>query len=364
MMPVAKKESSDCVSPQDLSKDAIATEPQSCCVVCGREGEVKYRDLPDRLFGAPGMWNFRKCGDPGCGALWLDPRPTREDIGKAYACYYTHQDVGRNASLVKRAVRFLARERAAARYGYATSKLPWPGRHLASGLASLYPGLGEHLDLMIRYLNAPDEHRRRLLDVGCGDGEALDILRLVGWDVVGVELDEKAVASARARGLDVRQGQLDEAGFAEYTFDVVTSSHVIEHVHDPLEFLKQQWRVLKPGGCLIAVTPNADGPMHRKWEGIWFNLDPPRHLTIFTRSALQRLASAVGFSQVEIVTTARAVALAEIASTRIRHHGAYRTGTWPGLGVWLKAQSRQWAATLSVKAGIQEGEELVLIATK
>ena len=360
---ITKSGSSLCSSDRELPADAIATEPQNHCVVCGRAGIVEYRDLPDRLFGAPGLWSFRKCEDPSCGTLWLDPRPTREDIGKAYANYYTHQDVGR-ASFVKRAVRFLARERAAARFGYQTSQLPWPGKHLASAVASLYPGLGEHLDLMIRYLSAPNERKQRLLDVGCGDGEALDILRLLGWQVVGVELDGEAVVSARARGLDVRQGNLEDAGFSEKIFDVVTSSHVIEHVHDPLGFLREQRRVLKPGGCLIAVTPNAEGPMHRKWAKYWFNLDPPRHFTIFTLASLQQLTSAAGFSQIHIITTARAVALAEMASTKMRDNGTYRTGSWPGLGVWLRAQASQWATTLRVKAGGQKGEELVLIAVK
>lgn len=346
-----------------LQSDLIRTERQSRCVVCGRGGEVEYRDLPDRLFGASGLWSFRKCDDPACGTLWLDPRPTREDIGKAYAQYYTHQDVG-HASPVKRIVRFLARERAAARFGYATSQLPWPGKHLASGLAALYPGLGEHLDLMIRYLDAPPANQHRLLDVGCGDGEALDILRRLGWQTTGVEVDGKAVASARARGLDVRQGHLQDAGFAEHSFDVTTSSHVIEHVHDPLEFLREQRRILKPGGRLIAVTPNVEGPMHKTWGKHWLGLDPPRHLALFTRSSLRRLASAAGFSRIQIVTTARAVALVQITSTKMRDEGTWRHMSWPGLPIWLKAQLLQLATTLRVKAGRLEGEELVLIATK
>lgn len=355
--------SADPLLAQASRDGVIATEPQSFCVVCGGDGEIKYRDLPDRLFGAPGLWSFHECENPGCGTLWLNPRPTVQDIGKAYATYYTHPDIQR-VSWVKRAVRFLAQERAAARFGYATSQLLWPGKHLASMLASLYPGLGEHLDLLIRYLDAPAETRNRLLDVGCGDGEALDILRLLGWQTIGVELDGKAVESARALGLDVRLGNLHDVGFAAQTFDVVTSSHVIEHVHDPLAFLIEQRRVLTPGGCLIAVTPNAEGPMHRKWEKYWFNLDPPRHFTIFTQASLQRLASAAGFSRIHIVTTARAVALAEIASSKMRNDGSYKNGSWPGLPIWLRAQLVQMTTTLRVRTGKLEGEELVLMARK
>lgn len=342
---------------------AIATEPQSFCVVCGGDGAIKYRDLPDRLFGAPGLWSLHECKNPGCGTLWLNPRPTVQEIGKAYATYYTHLDI-RPTSWVKRAVRFLAQERAAARLGYATSQLPWPGKHLASMLASLYPGLGEHLDLLIRYLDAPVETRNRLLDVGCGDGEALDILRLLGWQTTGVELDPKAVEAARALGLDVRPGSLHDVGFADQTFDLVTSSHVIEHVHDPLAFLIEQRRVLRPGGRLLAVTPNAAGPMHNKWTEYWRGLEPPRHLTLFTKASLEKLANAAGFAEARVITTARAVALAEIASSKMRDDGNYQSGSWPGLPIWLRAQLVQLTTTLRVKMGKLEGEELVLMARK
>ncbi len=217
---------------------------------------------------------------------------------------------------------------------------------------------------MIRYLSAPAEHQNCLLDVGCGDGEALDILRNLGWRVLGVELDGNAVESARTRGLDVRHGDLAAAGFANDSFDTVTSSHVIEHVHDPLAFLIEQKRVLKSGGRLIAVTPNVRGPIHRKHAEHWLNLDPPRHLVIFTPASLKRLATAAGFSQVQITTTARAVALSEIASSKTRDDGNYRWGSWPGLWAWLKAQAMQWITTLGVKTGSLEGEELVLHARK
>lgn len=235
---------------------------------------------------------------------------------------------------------------------------------MASAFASLYPGLGEHLDLMIRYLSVSAEHQDCLLDVGCGDGEALDILRLLGWQVVGVELDGKAVAAARARDLDVRHGDLAAAGFANDSFDVVTSSHVIEHVHDPLAFLIEQKRVLKTGGRLVAVTPNARGWTHTRYGGNWRPLEPPRHLVIFTPASLKVLAVAAGLSQVQVTTTARAVTLAEIQSSKMRDDGNYRWGSWPGLWTWLKAQAIQWVATLGVKTGMLEGDELVLLARK
>src|SRR2546429_421611 len=72
------------------SPDQIRSRPCPDCYVCGGRGTLLYEDLNDRLFGAPGVWNVKRCPNPACGLLWLDPMPDEEDIGKAYAEYYTH----------------------------------------------------------------------------------------------------------------------------------------------------------------------------------------------------------------------------------------------------------------------------------
>jgi 2-polyprenyl-3-methyl-5-hydroxy-6-metoxy-1,4-benzoquinol methylase len=261
-------------------------------------------------------------------------------------------------------LRSVEREHAAARYGFATSRWPWPGQYLATGLAALVPGHRAHLDLCARYLAAAALGAGRLLDVGCGDGLGLSLLGALGWKVSGVEVDARAAHVARGRGLDVRDGTLSEAGFAEETFDAVTSSHVIEHVHDCRAFLEESRRVLKTGGTLVAVTPNVRAASHARHGRNWLPLDPPRHLLLFTRESLGALAQSVGLRDVRVTTTARAVALTHIASTRLRCDGNYEWGRWPGLPLWLAAQLRQVCAPLAMQLCGREGEELVLMATK
>jgi hypothetical protein len=96
----------------------------------------------------------------------------------------------------------------------------------------------------------------------------------------------------------------------------------------------------------------------------WLALDPPRHLVVFTRDSLTSLAEAVGLHDIRVTTTARAVALTHIASTKMRTEGHYQWGRWPGLSSWLRAQALQSWGALNVKLGRSEGEELVLIANK
>lgn len=345
------------------TSDQIQTEPQPTCIVCGASGTPKYRDMTDRLYGAPGSWTMKECDNAGCGTLWLDPRPTLADIGKAYRNYYTHGDV-QQRTFIKRAVRALAREIGASRYGFSSSRLPWPGKHLAAALAALYPGLRDYLDLLIRYLPVSSLGNGRLLDVGCGDGEALEILRDLGWQVCGVEIDAQAVTAARGRDLDVRQGTLSDAALPDETFDAVTSSHVIEHVHDPKGLLEESRRMLRIGGTLVVVTPNVKARCHKQHGAYWRGLEPPRHLVLFTAESLGALAESAGLRHVRVTTTARAVALSEIASTKMRDDGHYQEGKWPGLPIWVRAQVKQCLESLYMKIGHTQGNELVLIAMK
>ena len=346
-----------------ISDASIETSRQANCVVCGAAGSYKYRDLTDRLFGSPGRWSIRECNDPQCLSLWLDPRPTEVDIGKAYQHYYTHGQADPN-SLIKRLVKFLARELAAVRYGYASSQLPWPGKHLAHLAAAFYPGLVAHLDLMVRYLPAPALDRRRLLDVGCGDGEALEILRGLGWQAEGVEFDASAVSAARQRGLQVWHGGLDSAAFPDKSFDVVTSSHVIEHVHSPQKFLQESLRILADGGTLIAVTPNAVARCHTRHGVNWRGLEPPRHLFLASPDALHALAVKAGFRSVSVQSTSRAVALSEIASMSLTSTGRYQWDAKPSTVTWLRAQFYQVVESVRTDANSLDGNELVLTAVK
>ncbi|MEW6482205.1 MAG: hypothetical protein AB1397_04305 [bacterium] len=55
----------------------IRTEKIEECILCGSKGKVLYKNLEDRLFGAPGEYGFLKC--PKCNLIWLNPRPVKED---------------------------------------------------------------------------------------------------------------------------------------------------------------------------------------------------------------------------------------------------------------------------------------------
>jgi len=246
-------------------------------------------------------------------------------------------------------------------YGYPDGLPGWL-RNLAR-LAVPYPEGAEAVGFSVMYLRSLPGGE--MLDVGCGAGAQLVQLRELGWRVVGVDLDTRAVELAtRLHHLDVRQGTLEEQRFPSDRFDAVTLSHTIEHVHDPMGLVRECGRVLKPGGRLVVVTPNADSLGHRRLGASWIGLQPPRHLYLFSCGTLRRLAERAGL---DVVSVRSSVRNAEF--TWLLGRGALtewpRPGQRPPRG-WAGRRARafqlaEWMLTL---AGREAGEEIVLIACK
>lgn len=255
----------------------INTTPNPNCLLCGRAGEFLYRDLKDSLFGAPGSWALKECRNPQCRILWLDPLPTREDLGKAYHNYHTHLSRESNVrkiifSLVKRVVTLfeipflvmsgLYRQRRQARFMF---------------LTGVTPG--------------------KLLDVGCGGGRFLNRMKKKGWIVEGAETDPKAAERVfKKYQIPVKAGDLYQAKYPSASFDAVTLSHMIEHDLDPLKLLREVFRVLKPNGTMVVLTPNIVSLGHRKFGKNWRGLEPPRHIHLFSPNSLRTCAEKEGFS--------------------------------------------------------------------
>jgi 2-polyprenyl-3-methyl-5-hydroxy-6-metoxy-1,4-benzoquinol methylase len=141
----------------------------------------------------------------------------------------------------------------------------------------------------------PSKARPRVLDVGCGDGRLLEQDLRAGWEGVGIDFSQRAVARGKERGLDVRLGALDEVSLPSESFDLVRLSHVIEHVPDPRDLLRRSYELLRPGGRVHVVTPNFASPLARLAGRYWYDLDPPRHLVLFTPRVLRDAAEGVGF---------------------------------------------------------------------
>ena len=261
--------------------DAIRTRPCPNCYLCGRPGRLLYEHLADRLFGAPGTWNFRRCPGSDCGLLWLDPLPIEEDIGRAYTNYYTHAEAATRRPIIRGALRTA----------------------LSAVMSFVDPVHRERERLSLMYLG--DSRPGKVLDVGCGDGRRLARLRALGWEVHGQDVDPEAVASAREKfRVEAHAGRLEDIRFPEMSFDCIVLNHVIEHAHDPVALLKECRRLLKSAGRLMVVTPNARSFAHRHFGPSWRGLEPPRHIHLFSPSTLPTIAARAGLVIARSWTTA------------------------------------------------------------
>jgi 2-polyprenyl-3-methyl-5-hydroxy-6-metoxy-1,4-benzoquinol methylase len=340
----------------------IRTRPAVGCLLCGGPGRLLYEKLADRCYAAPGQWNIRQCERTACGLLWLDPIPVEEDIGKAYQGYYTHSQPEPGPSLVRDAVWSIWHSYLGVRFGYRQGVGPgW--LKLFSPLALLHPGGRDELDAAAMHLPAP-QPGARVLDVGCGSGVLLARMKSLGWDVQGVEVDPEAVEAGKRRGVPVRLGTLHEQKFPDNHFDAVHSAHVIEHVYDPVALLAECRRILKPGGTLVILTPNTASWGHRQFGSAWLNLDPPRHLVLFSESTLRQAAEKAGLVVQRLDTTIRTAWVYGALSQCIRDKGRAEMSELGKPANLLRGIRFQLQERWKLHHDPQAGDELRLIATK
>jgi 2-polyprenyl-3-methyl-5-hydroxy-6-metoxy-1,4-benzoquinol methylase len=342
--------------------DHIRCFPCPCCFLCGTVGELLYVGLTDKLFGAPGTWNVKRCARKACGLLWLDPMPFEPDIPIAYQRYYTHQRTpSLSDSFLGRIFRFVQDSYLSYKYDYAAAK-KYPLNLLSAFVQYLHPGRRAEADFSVFYLKA--KANGRLLDVGCGSGQLLQKMQELGWQAEGIDFDSRAVQNARSKGLTVQLGTLSNAAFPSDSFDAITMSHLVEHISEPASLLSECYRILKPGACAVIVTPNGDSLAHRVYRSNWRGLEPPRHLNIFTVSSIGELMQKAGFRRIISSTTIRGANTIFVASRSIERTGAYQMGQGHSLKEKLWGQLMQAVEWGWSKFDKQAGEEIAVIGHK
>jgi SAM-dependent methyltransferase len=163
---------------------------------------------------------------------------------------------------------------------------------------------GRVLDLL-----EPHRGRGRLLDVGCSIGLFLHLACERGWDGVGLEPAPRARAHARERyGLDVRDVQLDQAGFEPESFDAVALLSVLEHANDTRRTLAECARVLRPGGALYVIVPNVESLACRVLHERARTFDGRNHLVYFSPATLSDALRRAGFDTVRTTTAVSSLA--------------------------------------------------------
>ena len=168
--------------------------------------------------------------------------------------------------------------------------------------------------------------RPKALDVGCATGIFLEAATQAGWDVEGIDISSYAVKQAQEKGMRARVAELSSAGFADATFDVVTLWDIIEHVTEPTAVLAECERILKPGGILAISTPDAGSPPANVLRGNWLGFRSiDEHLYFFSRDSMKAMLEKVNLEVVRSTSVGKYISLSRIIA-RLRYYT--RIGAW------------------------------------
>ncbi|MBJ7470584.1 MAG: class I SAM-dependent methyltransferase [Solirubrobacteraceae bacterium] len=170
----------------------------------------------------------------------------------------------------------------------------------------------------------------RLCDVGCGDGQFLEMARAKGWAPSGIELNPPAAQRVRERDIEVFEGWFEELETLPWgAFDLVTSWDCLEHTAHPAEFATRIARLLRPGGTLALTTLNVEALVGRAFRGSW-SMVVEDHYTYWNESSMRRLLADAGLT-VDAYTTYGIgrdfVRLADAVSSRIPRRNAAQAPT-------------------------------------
>ncbi|MEM4202700.1 MAG: class I SAM-dependent methyltransferase [Candidatus Methanomethylicaceae archaeon] len=237
------------------------------CDLCGADDAETLFLEQDRLHRIDGIFPLVRCRQ--CGLMYLNPRPTMEEMARYYPNdYHAYRVVDDQKSII-------------------------------TSLEHRY-GINRRCRAVITRAGLKSG---RILDVGCSTGSFLDAMRRRGWETYGVEIHAGAANYAREHlELDVFTGTLIDAHYPDSFFDVVTLWNVLEHLHQPQATLFEIRRILRQEGLLVISLPNPDCIEAKIFGRYWAGLDAPRHLYIYSRHTLQQALALAGFALKEVIS--------------------------------------------------------------
>jgi len=139
---------------------------------------------------------------------------------------------------------------------------------------------------------------RKVLEIGSSYGFFLEEAKRARLNILGIDISREAVAHAKRQGLPARAVDLFDAKFPSNSFDGVVAFHLIEHVLDPMAFLREVYRITKPGGILMLATPKEGGYVQRMMGKHWFSYRHKEHLYFFSKRTMTMLLAKAGFSDI------------------------------------------------------------------
>jgi 2-polyprenyl-3-methyl-5-hydroxy-6-metoxy-1,4-benzoquinol methylase/ribosomal protein S27E len=259
--------------PNSMKSNLLTVE--TSCNNCGsNESTVFSRGTDYEQGTTDDIFTFVRCQD--CGLVYLNPRPDVSELPILYPADY----IAYNIQSI---------------YDERQRKSFYSKVRYARFESMLLKHLKEFF---------PIKRKLVLLDIGCADGHTLNMFkRIPDFEIEthGIDMNSDSVAVAKAGGHRTYAGRFEDVDLPQSHFDLVYSSHVIEHVPDPKAFAKKVRTLLKPGGILWLWTPNV-GSIDAKWfqNKYWGLYCFPRHFFLYDSKSIRRLAYETDFQVVKV----------------------------------------------------------------
>lgn len=251
-----------------------------------------------------------------CGLLFTEPRPKPEEIGKYYQSeeYYSHQENKKGfVPHIYEAVKSVNLKK---KYKMAT-------KGLESG---------------------------RMLEIGCGAGDFLHTMEKHGWTCTGIEPSESAkeIATKKVKATLLYPQEIGQ--LEDESFELITMWHVLEHVDNLKEEIKQLQRLLKKGGRLVLALPNFKSADAQYYKEYWAAYDVPRHLNHFCRESINNIFKTTDFKRIKTDKLVWDAYYISFMSEKYMNHSLpLLKGAWKGLRSNCKARKNgEWSSLVYI----------------
>jgi len=246
------------------------------CNLCGADNHRLFMEVSDQRVESEEKFKIVKCNN--CGLIFTNPRPTKVEINDYYTSQYyenltvMHDNVKTERHLFARSYH---------KFGHKLKR-----KELFEKVKRVEDNIGK---------------RGKVVDVGCGNGDFLGLMKSKGWQCLGIEISNLMSQHAMQKyGLHVFNGELEEANLPQDSVDVITFWHSFEHLHDPIRVLRESYRILKKNALIIILVPNIESYEFMILKEKWPHLDVPRHLYHWSAKTLANLLKKAEFREIQL----------------------------------------------------------------
>lgn len=229
------------------------------CPICNSDKQIHFLDCIDYTVSRE-TFSIVECSE--CGLKITSPRPVLSDLSKYYKAeeYISHTDT--NKGIINKIYKIVR--------NYTLLK---------------------KLQLVVR---ATKNQKGNILDIGCGTGSFLSVMKKAGWNTLGLEPDPEARKIAKETN-QIDAHDISDLFLLNRQFNAISMWHVLEHVSEFNSYLSKIHSLLTDNGKVIIAVPNPTSYDALKYSSFWAAYDVPRHLWHFSPSSIEKLFKSHNF---------------------------------------------------------------------